>query len=114
MTNWASDVEWWDELVVCPTCKHVARPDDDAEDAHEQPCPRCGFTQLAIVTEERGDGSFEVRARWNPGEGAQLFLHDVSLAARLADEFIAKEDAEEERIDTAITQMRLQRQQEEN
>jgi hypothetical protein len=118
MTDWASDEgvppadAEYDELVICPTCKRVARPDD--EDAHLQPCPNCGFTQLLLTLELYEDGDREVRARWNPGEGALLFMDDVRRAAGLADEFWDREEAEEERIDSAITQMRLERQQRED
>lgn len=120
MTDWASDegvppVEAeYDELVICPTCKHVARPDDDTEDAHLQPCPGCGFTQLLLTVTNDDEGRWDVAARWNPGEGAQLFLADVQKAIHLAEAFWDREDAEEERIDTAITQMRLERQQQED
>lgn len=115
MTDWAGDTTpEWDELVVCPTCKRVARPDEDVENEHEQPCPECGFTQLALAVEQDDDGRWEVRARWNTGEGAQLFLADVQRAISLASEFWDREEAEEERIDDAITQMRLERQQRED
>jgi hypothetical protein len=122
MTDWATDegvppVEAeYDEVVVCPTCKRVARPDEGAEDPHLQPCPTpdCGYTQLLLTVTTDDEGRWDVAARWNPGEGAQLFLGDVQLAIGLAVEFWDGEEAEEERIDTAITQMRLQRQQEEN
>lgn len=115
MTDWADDTTpEWDEVVVCPTCKHVVRPDEHEENAHEQPCPECGFTQLLLAVEEDEDGEWRITARWNPGEGAQLFIADVQIAITAATEFWDREETEEQRIDDAITQMRLERQQQED
>jgi hypothetical protein len=103
-----SDLDW-DELVVCPTCKRIARPDEDEEDAHEQPCSNCGYTQMLIGIELHDDGRVDVSARWNQGEGPRLLLSDVERAVALADEFLTNEEAEDERIDDAMIEMRLAR-----
>jgi hypothetical protein len=102
----------WDELVICPTCKRVERPDEDEEDAHDQPCPTCGYTQMLLSCELWDDGRVQVGARWDQGQGPRLLLEDVGAAISLADDFLTTEEAEEERIDDAMLTMRLARKEE--
>lgn len=100
----------WDNLVICPTCaEHVFRPDEGEEGAHLQPCPKCGYTLMLITVEQEDDGQVQVRADWNQGEGARLLLEDVAKAISLADDFLSVEEAEEERIDRELLEMRQQR-----
>jgi hypothetical protein len=99
----------WDAVVACPTCKHVFRPpEDQEEDAHLQPCPSCGYA-LMLVAVEVDDMGKEVRIRWDEGEGAPLFMEDASKAITLAEDFLNREEAEEERIESALTDMRRER-----
>jgi predicted nucleic acid-binding Zn-ribbon protein len=100
----------WDALVACPTCGHVFRPDEDDEDAHLQPCPNCGWTLMLVSVEIWDDGDHQVSVRWNKGEGAPLFLEDATKAISLAEKFWDREEAEEDRIEDALTQMRHERQ----
>lgn len=105
-----SDSEY-DEFVVCPTCReHIARPDDGVEDAHLQPCPVCGFALMLVGMEWGEDGDREVSARWNVGEGAQLYLEDVQKALRRVTEFVRAEEAEHERIEQSLDEIRHERQ----
>lgn len=99
----------WDAVVACPTCKHVFRPAEEVEeDAHLQPCPSCGYA-LMQVSVEVDDMGKEVRIRWDEGEGAPLFMDDAIKALTVAEDFLNKEDAEEERIESALTDMRRER-----
>lgn len=102
----------WDELVICPTCGQVARPDEDDEHAHEQPCPECGYTQVLFGQEVHDDGRVDVHVRWDQGEGARLLLPDVEKAIGIANDFLFAEEAEEDRIDQAMLEMRQERQRE--
>ncbi len=105
----------WDSLVACPTCRHVFCPPDEDEEAHNQPCPECGWTLVLVSVEVWDDGDHRVSVRWNKGEGAPLYMEDAAKAIVLAEEFWNKEEAEEERIEDALTAMRRERaQQEEN
>lgn len=97
----------WDAVVACPTCKRVFRPDEDEEDTHLQPC-ECGYA-LMEVTVEVDDMGKEVRIRWDEGEGAPLFMEDATKAITLAEDFLNKEEAEESRIEDALTDMRRER-----
>ncbi len=99
----------WDAVVACPTCKHVFRPAEEVEeDAHLQPCAKCGYA-LMQVSVEVDDMGKEVRIRWDEGEGAPLFMEDAAKAIALAEDFLNGEEAEEERIETALTEMRRER-----
>jgi len=103
----------WDHFAVCPTCRHIERLDEADEDGHLQPCPGCGFTLMLVRYEVWDEGDREVTIRWNAGEGAQLYLDDAEKAVARVDEFVATEEAEEERIDTALDVIRRERQQQE-
>jgi hypothetical protein len=97
----------WDMFVVCPTCRHIERVDGEDEDAHKQPCPTpdCGWPLMLVRFEVWDEGDVEVTARWTQGEGARLFLDDAEKAlARV------EEEAEDDRIDDAMTAMRRERQ----
>jgi hypothetical protein len=100
-----------DQLVICPTCKRVERPEEHDEDPHDQPCPVCGYTQMLFGVELWDDGRVQVSARWDQGEGPRLLLDDVGTAVAIADDFLSREEAEEERIDDAMLSMRLARKQ---
>jgi hypothetical protein len=106
-----SDSEY-DEFVVCPTCGYIKRPDEGVEDAHLQPCPgeRCGFALMLVCMEWCEDGDCEVSARWNAGEGAQLYLEDLQKALRHVTEFVRNEEAEGERIESSLDAIRRERQ----
>jgi hypothetical protein len=108
-----SDVDV-DEIVVCPTCtKHVARPDEGDEEAHLQPCSNCGYTLILVTVVLDDDGQVQVRTDWTQGEGARLLMEDAAKAISLADDFLSQEEAEEERIDAALLDMRRERAQQE-
>lgn len=108
----------WDAVIACPTCTQVFRPPEEREeDAHLQPCPNCGYALMQVVVEvdaEDDDLGKEIRVRWDEGEGAPLFMEDAAQAIALAEEFWDKEEAEEERIENALTEMRRERQEEAN
>lgn len=112
-----SDADWfeymaadvWEELVVCPTCDHVIEPDEDEEDLHLQPCPKCGYTLTGVRLSVDDDGRAEVAIHWHQGEGPQLFVGDATQALSTAERFWAERDAEEERIGDAMTEMRMER-----
>ncbi|HYH52634.1 MAG TPA: hypothetical protein VD761_00740 [Solirubrobacterales bacterium] len=102
----------WDAVVACPTCRHVFRPpEEQEEDAHLQPCPECGYALMLVVVEldDEDDRGKEIRVRWDEGEGAPLFMADAARAITLAEEFWNQEEAEEERIETVLTEMRRER-----
>lgn len=100
----------WDAVVACATCKHVFRPpEEQEEDAHLQPCPKCGYALMQVSVEVDDDMGKEIRLRWDEGEGAPLFMADAARAISLAEEFLNLEEAEEERIEDALTEMRRER-----
>lgn len=117
MTDPATDMDWieylgadeWEELVVCPTCDHIIEPDEGDEDLHLQPCLECGYTLTRVRLSQDDDGRVELSIRWQEGEGPQLFVADGTQALTLAQEFWARRDAEQERINDAMTEMRLER-----
>jgi hypothetical protein len=116
----SDDYDWTDHLrtsaddrnsvVVCPTSKHVFRPDEEDEDAHLQPCPECGYCLMVVTVDETDDGlDNEIRVAWDEGEGAPLFMQDAARAIRLANKFWHDEGEQEERIQDALTEMRKER-----
>jgi hypothetical protein len=111
MTDWMDHIgaDDWEELVVCPTCDHVIEPDDGEEDLHLQPCRRCGYTLTRVRLTESDDDRVELSICWQDGEGPQLFVGDGTQALTLAEKFWAKRDDEQERINEAMTEMRLER-----
>ncbi|MBS0550726.1 MAG: hypothetical protein JSR24_23465 [Proteobacteria bacterium] len=102
----------WDAVIACPTCRHTFRDDD--EDGHLQPCPKCGYTLMLVTVEMEDDGDHQITVRWNRGEGAPLFMDDAAKVIGLAEEFWNVEEAEEERIEDALTEMRRERAQQED
>jgi hypothetical protein len=117
VTDPTADADWveylgadaWEELVVCPTCDHVIEPDEEDEDLHLQPCLRCGFTLIRVRLSRDEDDNAELSIRWQDGEGPQLFVADATQALTTAQKFWAKRDAEDERIDEAMNEIRLER-----
>lgn len=102
----------YDELVACPTCGFVERVEEGDEDRHKQPCPgeRCRFALMAVRTEVWDDGDREIDLRWNAGEGPQLYMDDAITALTKVSEFLAAEEAEEERIEAQLDAIRRERQ----
>ena len=107
-----TEQEWF---VVCPTCRHVERVEDEFVDnpPHEQPCEACGWALMLVGIEISDDDEREVSLAWNVGEGAQLYLDDAAKAIDRLDEFLAVEEAEDDRIESALDDMRRERQQQE-
>lgn len=106
-----SEQDWF---VVCPTCRHIERVEDEFADhpPHEQPCPSCGFALMLVGIEVSDDDEREVTLRWNVGEGAQLYLDDASKAVSRVEEYVEDEEAEDERIEGALDTIRRERQRE--
>jgi hypothetical protein len=103
----------YDLFVVCPTCRRIERPGDhEEEDAHLQPCPGCGFALMQVRYEVWDEGDREVSICWNAGEGAQLYLDDAEKAIACVDEFVADEEAEDDRVEDALDTIRCERQRE--